>query len=93
MVRRTHLEHLVKDIAALTNSATSEDEAKQKGLERYLCLEYNSVYGGYRLVSVSVKTGGHAGCFGMSSIEPRLRAKDMYSKLTGIIAGLEYTQK
>lgn len=93
MATRKHLEYLVQDIAALTNSATSEDEAKQKGLERYLCLEYNSVYGGYRLVSVSVTNGGHAGCFGMSSIEPRLRAKDMYSKLTGIIAGLEYTKK
>ena len=57
-----------------------------------LKLEYNSHYGGYRLVNVNPENGGHSGAFGGNGCEPRLKASLMYDKLHTIIATLEYTK-
>lgn len=56
-----------------------------------LQLEYNSIYGGYRLVNVNPDNGAHYGAFGGNGCEPRLKASEMYNKLHTIIATLEYT--
>ena len=87
---KKELQKLVNQIGELTGLATSHEEAKNKNLTSYLYLEYNSVYGGYCLVSVRLDNGGHFGALGMSSNETRLKALEMEIKLRGIIIGLTY---
>jgi len=87
------LNYLVEEIAQLTGLAMSQEQAIEKGLGSYLYLEYASCYGGYRLISVGLKSGAHYGALGGSSTEPRLKASEMETKLRGIIYGLEYAKK
>ena len=58
-----------------------------------LQLDFNSIYGGYRLVNVNPDTGGHRVAFGGNGCEPRLKASEMYYKLHTIIATLTDTGK
>jgi len=83
-----HLNIILKDIATKLNLATSKDEAIQKGLDIYLQLEYARHYGGYRLVNVMVKNGGHLGAFGESSACSRKSKKEMTNYLEGLYSGI-----
>ena len=88
MTNTQHLNQLLESIAELTGEATTREQAKLKGHERFLYLENASVYGGWRLVSVGVNNGAHYGAFGGNGCEPRLKYKEMVIKLEGILAGL-----
>jgi len=88
----TQLNNLVKTICDLTGLSNNKEQAISKGQDRYLYLEYASVYGGYRLVNVNVNSGGHSGAFGGSGTEARLKSSEMYTKLSALIAGIEYQQ-
>lgn len=60
---------------------------------RNLFVDYNSVYGGYRLVGVHENTGGHYGVFGMSDCCDRMSAREFWYMLNGIENGLEAHKK
>jgi len=92
MTQAQHLNQLLSDIAEITGEATSKEQAKEKGHERYLYLEYASAYGGWRLVGVGVNNGAHYGVFGGNGCEARLKYKEMVIKLDGILAGLRCLQ-
>jgi len=83
-----YLNQILEDIAELAGLSTSKDAAIKNGHDRYLQLEYNSAYGGYRLVNVLVKNGGHNGAFGESSSCARVSKKEMQSYLNGLLNGL-----
>lgn len=89
---RKTLDILVTEIADLLNLATSKEQAIEKGQDKYLYLEYASVYGGYRLVNVGVSNGAHYRALGMSSTSARLKASEMETMLRGIITGIEAVQ-
>lgn len=92
MTNAQHLNTLLSDIAEITGEATSKEQAKEKGYERFLYIEYASPYGGYRLVNVGVNNGAHYGAFGWNGCESRLKYKEMVIKLEGILAGLNCLQ-
>lgn len=55
----------------------------------HLCLDHNTIYGGYQLQEVSNKLGAlDDRAFGLS-FGHRLKAAEMYLFLAGVIAGLE----
>lgn len=76
---KKQLEILLNEIIQLTSN-------------KNLQLEFNSTYGGYRLVNVNPINGGHSGAFDGNGCEARLNASKMYIKLRGIISGLEYNK-
>jgi hypothetical protein len=92
MTNAQHLNQLLADIAEITGEATTQEQAKEKGHERYLHIEYAAPYGGYRLVNVGVNNGAHYGAFGGNGCEARLKYKEMVIKLEGILAGLNCLQ-
>lgn len=85
---KKQLEQLLKDIAELQNMPTSREEAKQRGVKKYLILDHNSIYGGYRVNLVDVETGSRGGAFGGNGCEARLSAREMEIKLRGIYTGI-----
>lgn len=88
-MKTSQLESVLTEIAQLSGLATTSEEAEKLGLTHYLHLEYSSAYGGWRLVNVAVKGGGHAGAFGGNGCESRLKTTAMYQKLDGIYQGLK----
>jgi hypothetical protein len=88
-----NLNKILEQICTLSNQVMSYADAISKGINRYLTIEYNSSYGGYRLVNVSVGNGGHSGAFNESSCCSRRPIKQMTSYLDSILCGLEYSQK
>lgn len=78
---------LLADITHLLNLAITKQGAIEKGYDYYLELEYNSNYGGYRLVNVNITNGGHRGAFGESSTCSRRSLKVMEAYLNGIYNG------
>lgn len=92
MTNSQHLNQLLEYITEITGEATSREQAKEKGHERYLYLQNAPSYGGWRLVNVGVNNGAHYGAFGGNGCEPRLKYKEMVIKLEGILAGLECLQ-
>lgn len=52
-------------------------------------IEYESSYGGYRLVLIKNESGAHYGCFGGSGTEKRVPFQQMCDKIRTII----YTAK
>jgi hypothetical protein len=84
---------ILKDICNALNLPYGYDDAISKNAEMYLELEYSSHYGGYRLVNVGIKNGGHYGAFGESSACSRRSLKDMTSYLEGIYNGIQATKK
>lgn len=92
MTNTQHLNQLLESIAEITGEAINKEQAKEKGHERYLHIEYASIYGGYRLVNVGVNNGAHYGAFGENGCEARLKYKEMVIKLNGILAGLNCLQ-
>ena len=51
-------------------------------------IDFASCYGGYRLVSVNPKNGGHYDAFGKSSCCARVPRKAFIAYLDGLLAGL-----
>ena len=88
-----NLNNILEQICTLSNQVMSYDDAINKGRKRYLTIEYSSSYGGYRLVNVSVDSGGHSGAFGESACCNRRPIKQMTSYLEGVLFGLEYATK
>lgn len=80
---------LLADIAHLLNLAITKQGAIEKGYDYYLELEYNSNYGGYRLVNVNITNGGHRGTFNESTSCPRRSLKVMTAYLEGIYNGIK----
>lgn len=88
-ITQTQLNNLVKQISKLIDIPNSRDQALKEQKSSFLFLENAPVYGGYRLVRVSIVNGAHYGVLGVTGTEARLPAKEMYTFLTGVIAGLE----
>lgn len=86
------LNETLKEIAKLLNLATTKEEAIEKKQTKYLYLEHNSIYGGYRVINVNIESGGHSGAFGGNGCEARLSAKAMYLKLDSILEGIQATE-
>lgn len=93
MTKKKLLNNLLADLASITGQATTEDAAKLLGKSHYLQLEYNSIYGGYRLVNGAVQNGSHSGAFGGNGCEGRLSSKLMELKLRSLIYGVEYSKR
>lgn len=93
MATKKDLQYVLERIADLIGEATTKEQAIEKGLDRYLCLDYASIYGGYRVAFVGVKNGAHYGALGMSSAESRMKASEMLRTLEGIEFGLEYAKR
>lgn len=87
------LENLLKEIGQLTGMAVSSDEAKEKGLDKFLFIENAPVYGGYRLINVKLDNGAHCGAFGGNGCEARMKFKEFKTKLESILDGLEYAER
>lgn len=94
MATAKKLSSLLRELADLTNNATSKEEAIQKGLDSYLYLDNYPMYGGYNLVKVGVKNGGHYNAFdGFPSCGGRIKGLAMVQKLESFIFGLKYNKK
>ncbi len=83
---------LIKEICDLTGLANNRKQAIEQGKESYLTYENAAVYGGYRLISVQVKTGAHYGAFNWSSTEPRVKPAVFVERLQALITGLSYNK-
>ena len=69
------------------------DDIKQLSEIDNLAIDFNSFYGGYRLVTVDKTSGGHGSAFNRSSCCERLPKKAFEQYLYGLIAGLEFNKK
>ena len=85
---KTELNDILNIIADKLNLATSKQKAIELNQNKYLILENNSTYGGYRVVNVNINNGGHSGAFGESSCESRISKKLMMLKLKAILIGI-----
>lgn len=92
MITKKDILKKIQEIASITGEATSEQEAIEKQKNSFLMLDHNSVYGGYRIVTVNFPGYSETGAFGGSETCGRLNAKDMYNKLCAILTGLEMAQ-
>lgn len=61
--------------------------------EQNVILDFNSAYGGYRIVKRDPQTGAHFGVFGMSSCVARVKASEMMNIIDSLIYGIEYEQR
>jgi hypothetical protein len=89
---KKQIETKLQYIAKLANLPTSRQQAIEMNQDKYLQCEYASCYGGYRLINISVESGGHFGAFGLSSTMGRLKANEFYNFLDGIEATLQYSK-
>ncbi len=90
---RKDIQRLLNQIADLTGNYTNKEDAIKNGKDKFYQIDYNSIYGGYRIAFVNVVSGGHGGTFDESSCVGRRSARKMYDFLRGILAGIEYQQK
>jgi len=90
---RKQLDSLLQIIAKYTNQATTREEAKEKGLNGFLWLDYAPIYGGYRVVKVGIENGAHYGALGFGSTDTRLSASLMYDRLHTILTTIDYISK
>lgn len=86
------LNKLLEMIAKKTGQAINPEQAKEMGKTNYLYLEYASAYGGYRVVNIGIENGAHYGALGESSCVGRRSAKDMQTRLWGILDGIRMLQ-
>jgi len=91
--KRQQLESTLKDIANKLNKATSKEEAIQKNIDFYYTLDFNSMYGGYRIESVKINSGASFGAFGGNGCEPRINYNSMKIKLNTILATIQEVSK
>ena len=61
--------------------------------EENLKLDYNPVYGGYRIERRNPDTGGSMGAFGENGCEPRMKNAQMCDKIRTLINGIEHGRK
>lgn len=90
-ISKKQLDDLVKVISIMTNIPNSRSDAEKKEKSEFLALDYAPIYGGYRLVLVSMPSFSHSGIFGGTGCEARRSAGEMLSFLQGIIAGIDST--
>lgn len=86
------LNKALKFLAEKTGNCVSKEEAIKAGKESYLYIEYAARYGGYRLVNVRVKNGGHFGAFGQTGTEARISAREMQDKIYTLLEGIHNTK-
>jgi len=79
MKRNDLINLLISDIEALIPA----------GKDYHYESDYNSSYGGYRLVKVNRFNGGHSGCFGGNATESSVKFQEFENKLRTIIATAE----
>jgi len=89
MTKSERLNQVLNQIAKELNQATSREQAESMNLDKYLFLENNSAYGGYRVVNVGIKNGAHYGAFNGNGAEVRLKAAEMMTKLNSILTGIQ----
>ena len=89
MATRKLLNLLLADIATKLNLAIDKETAIATNKDKYLYLEYASVYGGYRVINVGINNGAHYGALGGNGCETRLTAKKMEIKLNAILTTLD----
>jgi hypothetical protein len=75
LTRQQKIDNLLKEVSTLVPA----------GDGYHYEVEFASVYGGYRLVKVNNKSGGHSGCFGGNGCENRIKFAEMINKLQTII--------
>lgn len=93
MNKQQILSNQLSGICNFLGAYCTRSEAIKNGAKEYFSIEYAPIYGGYRLVKVNVKTGGHNSAFiNMSDTSPRLSYKEFYNYLRGIYAGLYETK-
>jgi hypothetical protein len=89
MTTQKRIENLIAELAKAAGLTNNKKSAIEKNHEYYLTYENAAVYGGYRLIMVSVKNGSHSGAFGFSSTEPRVKGPVFIVKLEAILAGIK----
>lgn len=92
MITKKELYSAFERLAELSGYATTEEQARAKSQPYFLYMEYNKVYGGYRIVLTKIDTHGHAGAFGGNGSEGRLNSREMYTKIHGIIQGILFAR-
>lgn len=66
---------------------------KEVSQDKNLKLDYNPVYGGYRIERTNPNTGGSTGAFGENGCELRMKNAQMCDKIRALINGIEYGRK
>jgi len=79
------IQKLVEDIAKIAGLPISRQQANEMQKDYFLHIEYARHYGGYRVVNVNVKHGGHSGAFGESASCGRRSKGQMIDFLTGYL--------
>jgi hypothetical protein len=79
---------LLAEICLKGGFASNKREALTMGKDKYLHVEYNRTYGGYRLVNVKVDNDGHFGTFGQSSCCKRLPKSKMLAYMQEVLESL-----
>jgi len=92
-VTKTQLQNSFLLLANVSGYPTTEKEAIITNKEFYLSIDYNPIYGGYRLDLVKIDSGAVYGVFGYSSMGARLNIKQFNDRLRAIIAGIEFVKK
>lgn len=82
------IENRVETIAKLVNMPLTRSDAEKVGAKEYLYVNYNSVYGGYELMKVSMPGGGEDWFSHRNST--RLSAPAFVEMLDAMIFGLEW---
>lgn len=87
------IQSILNRIAEKINLATTKEKAIELKQDKYVKIEFNSAYGGYRVINVDTKNGAHYGFFGGNGCENRLSKKLMMLKLSSILIGITETEK
>ena len=91
-IRREVMENQVKRIAALLGKPSGNPWTREGDRNRArvgtLCIDHNSVYGGYNVEEIANESGGVRHPFG----DRRLKAPAFWAMLNGIERALEMTK-
>lgn len=82
-------------LVALSNKVNipcSRENAKETGAEFYLHLDNYPMYGGYNLILVNVKSGGHYPFDMFPNCGGRVKAETMYNMIRSFINGINYAK-
>ncbi len=70
--------------------ACNEEQAKEMGQTKYLSIDENSSYGGFRLVLEEVGSYAHYPALGYNDTAPRVKGPEMLARLDGMIRLIEH---
>lgn len=88
-ITKSMLLHRLKALGDLTNTPTSEKDAKAEGKPHYLAFDHSNVYGGYNIVLIKLSNYSESSPFGAG----RLPAREMFHKISDIISGIYIAKK